>query len=177
MKKKNDIERAEHVLYKTYNRFPVVFDHGEGVRLYDVDGKEYLDFGAGIAVMGLGYGDKELNDAVKEQIDKLYHISNLFYSEPMIEAGEKLLAASHMDKVFFTNSGTEAIEGALKIAKRYAYNKNMGSDYEIIAMKKSFHGRSLGALSVTGNSHYQEQFAPLIPNIKFAEFNNLVSVK
>lgn len=174
---KQYIDRAEQVLYKTYNRFPVVFDCGEGVRLYDVEGNEYLDFGAGIAVMGLGYGCRELNDAVKAQVDKLYHISNLFYNEPAVEAGERLLKASGMDKVFFTNSGTEAIEGALKIAKRHAYNRGMAPDYEIIAMKHSFHGRSLGALSVTGNAHYQEPFAPLIPGIRFAEFNNLDSVR
>lgn len=177
MKKQQYIDRAEEALYKIYNRFPVVFDHGDGVKLYDTDGQEYLDFGAGIAVMGLGYNDPELNDAVKAQIDKLFHVSNLFYNEPAIKAGELLKKASGMDKVFFTNSGTEAVEGALKIAKRYAYNKGMAPDYEIIAMKHSFHGRSLGALSVTGNDHYQEPFAPLIPNIKFAEFNNLDSVK
>ncbi len=177
MEKQQYIDRAEHALYKVYNRFPVVFDHGEGVKLYDTDGQEYLDFGAGIAVMGLGYSCDEVKNAVKEQMDKLPHISNLFYNEPAINAGEKLLAVSQMDKVFFTNSGTEAIEGALKIAKRYAYNKGMAPDYEIIAMKHSFHGRSLGALSLTGNDHYQEPFAPLIPNIRFAEFNNLDSVK
>ena len=177
MEKQQYIDRAEHALYKVYNRFSVVFDHGEGVKLYDTDGQEYLDFGAGIAVMGLGYSCDEVKNAVKEQMDKLPHISNLFYNEPAIDAGEKLLAVSEMDKVFFTNSGTEAIEGALKIAKRYAYNKGMAPDYEIIAMKHSFHGRSLGALSVTGNDHYQEPFAPLIPNIRFAEFNNLDSVK
>ena len=177
MEKQQYIDRAEHTLYKVYNRFPVVFDHGEGVKLYDTDGQEYPDFGAGIAVMGLGYSCDEVKNAVKEQVEKLPHISNLFYNEPAINAGEKLLAVSQMDKVFFTNSGTEAIEGALKIAKRYAYNKGMAPDYEIIAMKHSFHGRSLGALSVTVNDHYQEPFAPLIPNIKFAEFNNLDSVK
>ena len=177
MEKQQYIDRAEHALYKVYNRFPVVFDHGEGVKLYDTDGQEYLDFGAGIAVMGLGYSCDEVKNAVKEQMGKLPHISNLFYNEPAISAGEKLLAVSQMDKVFFTNSGTEAIEGALKIAKRYAYNKGMAPDYEIIAMKHSFHGRSLGALSLTGNDHYQEPFAPLIPNIRFAEFNNLDSVK
>ena len=177
MEKQQYIDRAEHALYKVYNRFPVVFDHGEGVKLYDTDGQEYLDFGAGIAVMGLGYSCAEVKNAVKEQMDKLPHISNLFYNEPAISAGEKLLAVSQMDKVFFTNSGTEAIEGALKIAKRYAYNKGKAPDYEIIAMKHSFHGRSLGALSLTGNDHYQEPFAPLIPNIRFAEFNNLDSVK
>ena len=177
MEKQQYIDRAEHALYKVYNRFPMVFDHGEGVKLYDTDGQEYLDFGAGIAVMGLGYSCDEVKNAVKEQMGKLPHISNLFYNEPAISAGEKLLVVSQMDKVFFTNSGTEAIEGALKIAKRYAYNKGMAPDYEIIAMKHSFHGRSLGALSLTGNDHYQEPFAPLIPNIRFAEFNNLDSVK
>ena len=179
MADKEMMERAEHVLYKTYNRFPVVFDHGKGVRLYDDAGKEYIDLGAGIAVMGLGYGDEEYTQAVKEQLDKLTHISNLFYNAPSVRAGEKLLAASGMDKVFFTNSGTEAIEGALKIARRYYYNKTHGEAPagEIIAMNRSFHGRSLGALSVTGNAHYREPFAPLIPGIRFADFNDLDSVK
>ena len=179
MADKEMMERAEHVLYKTYNRFPVVFDHGKGVRLYDTEGQEYLDFGAGIAVMGLGYGDEEYTQAVKEQLDKLTHISNLFYNAPSVRAGEKLLAASGLDKVFFTNSGTEAVEGALKIARRYYYNKTHGEAPagEIIAMNRSFHGRSLGALSVTGNAHYREPFAPLIPGIRFADFNDLDSVK
>lgn len=186
------INRAEQVLYKTYNRFPVVFDHGKGVTLWDSEGQEYLDFGAGIAVMGLGYADEEYTQAVKAQLDKLTHISNLFYNEPSITAGEKLLKVSGMDNVFFTNSGTEAVEGALKIAKRYHYNKlheTMGDGFdgceekeidmtgEIIAMNHSFHGRSLGALSVTGNVHYQAPFAPLIPGIRFADFNDLDSVK
>ena len=186
------INRAEQVLYKTYNRFPVVFDHGKEVTLWDSEGQEYLDFGAGIAVMGLGYADEEYTQAVKAQLDKLTHISNLFYNEPSITAGEKLLKVSGMDKVFFTNSGTEAVEGALKIAKRYHYNKlheTMGDGFdgceekkidmtgEIIAMNHSFHGRSLGALSVTGNAHYQAPFAPLIPGIRFADFNDLDSVK
>ncbi|MCI8661501.1 MAG: aspartate aminotransferase family protein [Lachnospiraceae bacterium] len=177
MKKQQYIDRAEQAFYKVYNRFPVVFDHGQGVYLYDTDGQEYLDFGAGIAVMGLGYGCRELNDAMKHQIDKLCHISNLFYNEPAIEAGEKLLKVSDMEKVFFTNSGTEAVEGLLKIAKRYAYDKGMAPDYEIIAMKHSFHGRSIGALSLTGNDHYQKPFAPLVSGIRFADFNDLDSVK
>ncbi len=170
------IDKAESNLYKTYNRFPVVFDHGEGVYLYDTEGQEYLDFGAGIAVMGLGYNDPEFSGALKAQVDKLLHTSNLFYNEPAVEAGEKLLKASNMDRVFFTNSGTEAIEGALKIAKKYASDRGI-HNHEIIAMNHSFHGRSLGALSVTGNDHYQEPFKPLIPGIKFADFNNLDSVK
>ena len=177
MEKQLCIDRAEHAFYKIYNRFPVVFDRGEGVRLYDTDGTEYLDFGAGIAVMGLGYGCPEVTQAIADQAAKLCHTSNLFYNEPSVRAAEKLAWAAQMEKVFFTNSGTEAIEGALKVAKRYAHNKGMGTDYEIIAMKHSFHGRSLGALSVTGNDHYQEPFGPLIPGIRFAEFNDLDSVK
>ena len=192
MADKQLMERAEQALYKVYNRFPVVFDHGEGVKLYDTEGNEYLDFGAGIAVMALGYGDEEYTKAVEEQLHKLTHISNLFYNQPSIEAGEKLLQVSHMDKVFFTNSGTEAIEGALKIAKRYHYNKlheTMGDGCdgcedaepdmtgEIIAMNHSFHGRSMGALSVTGTAHYREPFEPLIGGVKFADFNDLESVK
>ncbi|WP_369293246.1 aspartate aminotransferase family protein [Clostridium boliviensis] len=177
MNKQEYIDKAESEIYKTYNRFPVVFDHGDGVRLYDTDGNEYLDFFAGIAVAGLGYNDAEFNEAVKAQVDKLLHISNLYYNAPSVDAAGLLLKASQMDKVFFTNSGTEAIEGALKIARRYAYNKDGGHDHEIVAMNHSFHGRSLGALSVTGNDHYQEPFKPLIPGIKFADFNDLESVK
>lgn len=175
--KEQMIEKAEQTFYKTYNRYPVIFERGEGVHLYDSEGQEYLDFGAGIAVLGLGWSDPEFGAALKHQIDNLIHISNLFYTQPAIDAAEKLLNASDMDRVFFTNSGTEAIEGALKIAKRYANNKGMAPDYQIIAMKHSFHGRSLGALSVTGNDHYREPFGPLIPNVLFAEFNNLDSVK
>lgn len=177
LSKQEYIDKAESEIYKTYNRFPVVFDHGDGVRLYDTDGQEYLDFGAGIAVMGLGYNDPEFNEALKAQVDKLLHTSNLFYNVPAVEAGEKILKASQMDKVFFTNSGTEAMEGAIKIARRYAYNRDGGHDHEIIAMNHSFHGRSLGALSVTGNDHYQEPFKPLVPGIRFAGFNDLDSVK
>ena len=171
------IDRAEHVLYKTYNRFPVVFDHGKGITLWDTEGNEYLDFGAGIAVMGLGYCDEEYTNAVKAQMDKLTHISNLFYNQPSISAGEKLLKVSGMDKVFFTNSGTEAIEGAIKAAKKYAYTRDGHAGHEIIAMNHSFHGRSIGALSVTGTAHYREPFEPLMGGVKFADFNDLESVK
>lgn len=171
------IERAENAVLHTYNRFPVVFDHGEGVYLYDLEGKKYLDFGAGIAVFSLGYGNQGYNEALKNQIDKLLHTSNLYYNVPMTEAAEKLLKASGLSKVFFTNSGTEAIEGAIKVARKYAWLKDKSTDHEIIAMKHSFHGRSMGALSVTGNSHYQEPFKPLIGGIKFADFNDLESVK
>lgn len=171
------IEQTEDYVLHTYNRFPVVFEKADGVTITDVDGKEYLDFGAGIAVFALGYGNQEYNDALTGQIQKLIHTSNLYYNIPLMEAAEKLVKASGMDKVFFTNSGTEAIEGALKAARKYAYLKDGRTDHEIIAMQHSFHGRSIGALSVTGNAHYQEPFKPLMGGVKFAEFNNLESVK
>ena len=174
---KEYMDRAENAVLHTYTRFPVVLERGEGVRLYDLDGKEYLDFGAGIAVFALGYGNKAYNQALKDQVDKLIHTSNLFYNMPMTEAAEKLLKASGLSKVFFTNSGTEAIEGAIKAARKYAWLRDGSTDHEIIAMKHSFHGRSLGALSVTGNAHYQEPFKPLIGGIRFADFNDLDSVK
>lgn len=177
MNKESYMQKTEESLLHTYNRFPVVLDHGEGVYLYDTDGKKYLDFAAGIAVQALGYGNKEYNDALKGQIDKLMHTSNLYYNVPTMEAAQKVLKVSGMDRVFFTNSGTEAIEGAIKAAKKYAYTRDGHADHEIIAMEHSFHGRSLGALSVTGNKHYQEPFEPLLGGVKFAEFNNLESVK
>ncbi|MEE0955199.1 MAG: aspartate aminotransferase family protein [Eubacterium sp.] len=169
-------EADEYVLH-TYNRFPIVLDHGKGVRLYDADGKEYLDFAAGIAVYGLGYGNEKFNNAVKDQLDKVAHISNLYYSAPLAEAAKKVVEATGLSKVFFTNSGTEAIEGAIKAARKYAWLKDKSTDHEIIAMEHSFHGRSMGALSVTGNAGYQEPFKPLIGGIKFAKFNDLSSVE
>ena len=174
---KEYIDRAEQVILHTYNRFQIVLEKGQGVRLYDVEGKEYLDFAAGIAVFALGYNNPEYSQALKDQIDKIIHTSNLYYNKPMIEAAEKLVKASGLSKVFFTNSGTEAIEGAIKVARKYAYLKDGCTDHEIIAMEHSFHGRSLGALSVTGNTHYQEPFKPLIGGVKFARFNDLESVK
>lgn len=177
MSKTEQIMQASNDAYLAiYKRFPVAFDHGEGVYLYDVEGKKYLDFGAGIAVMGLGYGNKRYNDALKDQIDKLIHTSNLFYHEPGSIAAAKLRETSGLQHVFFTNSGTEAIEGSLKLAKKFANNAGK-KDYDIIAMNHSFHGRSLGALSVTGNDHYREPFEPLMPNVKFADYNDLASVE
>ena len=177
MNKQEYINGAESALLHTYNRFPVVFERGEGVYLYDTDEKKYLDFAAGIAVSAFGYGKKKYVDALKAQTEKLIHISNLYYNVPIAEAAQKVLKASLMDRIFFTNSGTEAIEGALKAAKKYAYTRDGHAGHEVIAMKHSFHGRSLGALSVTGTKHYRDPFEPLIPGIKFAEYNNLDSVR
>jgi len=171
------MNQAEEYILHTYNRFPVVFEKGEGVCLYDTEGKEYLDFAAGIAVNALGYHYPGYDEALKAQMDKLLHVSNLYYNVPIAEAGEKLVKASGLEKVFFTNSGTEAIEGALKAAKKYAYIRDGHSGHEIIAMNHSFHGRTIGALSVTGNAHYRDPFAPLMDGVKFADFNDINSVK
>lgn len=176
-KTSNIIDKVENNIIHTYNRYQIALDKGEGMYLYDVEGKKYLDFGSGIGVFALGYGNKEYNDAVKAQVDKLIHTSNYFYNEPSALASEKFIKASGMSKVFYTNSGAEAIEGALKLAKKYGKMTKGNDCYEIIAMNKSFHGRTIGAVSVTGNEHYRESFEPLLPGVKFADYNNLESVK
>ena len=172
----NYIDEAEKALLHTYNRYQVVFEKGDGVYLYDTDGKRYLDFVSGIAVFALGYNNREYNDALKEQIDKIIHTSNYYYNLPAIEAAKEIKRISSMDRVFFTNSGAEAIEGAIKTARKYAYLKDGSTDHEIIAMDHSFHGRTMGALSVTGNPHYREAFEPMIGNIRFARLNDFDSV-
>ena len=171
------IADAEGALLHTYNRYQIVLEKGDGVYLYDYDGKKYLDFVAGIAVFALGYHNEEYNEALKGQIDKLIHTSNYYYNVPAVNAAKALKAASGMDRVFFTNSGAEAIEGAIKTARKYAYLKDGSTDHEIIAMEHSFHGRTMGALSVTGNPKYREAFQPMIGNIRFAQMNDIESVK
>lgn len=170
------IKQAEEVFMNTYGRYPIVLEKGEGVYLYDINGKKYLDFSAGIAVFALGYKNEAYNEALKAQIDKLLHTSNYYYNIPAVEAAQKLAEASGMERVFFTNSGTEAIEGAIKLARKYYYKKHQAADSEIIAMDHSFHGRSMGALSVTGTKKYREAFEPLIGGTIFAEYNNLEDV-
>ena len=171
------MELGDKYFVHTYNRYKIVMDKAKGVYIYDADGKKYLDFASGIGVASLGYGNKKYTDAIKSQIDKIMHTSNLFYNEPAVLAAEKLVKASGLEKAFFTNSGAEAIEGALKMAKRYAYDRDGKSNHEIIAMGHSFHGRTMGALALTGNEHYQKPFGPMISGIKFAEYNDLDSVK
>ena len=176
-KSENYIEKCDKYLLHTYNRYKIVLERGEGVYLYDADGKKYLDFAAGIAVFALGYGNREYNEAIKKQVDLVIHTSNLYYNEPASAAAETFCRASKMDRVFFTNSGTEAIEGAVKSARKYAYTRDGSADHEIIAFDHSFHGRSMGALEVTGNAHYREAFGPWTGSVKFAKYNDLESVK
>lgn len=173
---KEYIEEAERDLLHTYNRYQIVFDKGDGVYLYDLDGNRYLDFVAGIAVFALGYHNESYNQALKDQIDKLIHTSNYYYNVPAVEAARKIKKVSGMDRVFFTNSGAEAVEGAIKAARKYAYLKDGTTGHEIVAMNHSFHGRTMGALSVTGNPHYREAFEPGIGNIRFADMNDFDSV-
>lgn len=177
------MEKSEKNLLHVYNRFPVAFDYGKGVYLYDVEGNKYLDFASGIGVNAFGYGDKEFEKELKDQVKSLTHISNLFYTKPLADAAALFNEISGMDKVFFTNSGAEAIDGALKTAKKYAYlkrqkaGKDTSAPEEIIAMNSSFHGRTVGSLSVTGNDHYREPFYPLMDGVKFADFNDFASVQ
>lgn len=177
MNMKEYIDEAESALLHTYNRYQIVWEKGDGMYLYDIEGRKYLDFVAGIAVFALGYNNKAYNDALKAQIDKVIHTSNYYYNIPAIEAAKKLKKISGMDRIFYTNSGAEAVEGALKAARKYAFLRDGHTDHEIIAMNHSFHGRTMGALSVTGNPHYREAFEPLIGNIRFADFNDFESVK
>lgn len=177
MNMKEYIDEAEAALLHTYNRYQIVWDRGDGMYMYDIEGKKYLDFVAGIAVFALGYNNRAYNDALKAQIDKVIHTSNYYYNIPAIEAAKKLKKISGMDRIFFTNSGAEAVEGALKAARKYAFLRDGHTDHEIIAMNHSFHGRTFGALSVTGNPHYREAFEPMIGNVKFADFNDFESVK
>lgn len=171
------IEQAEKDLLHTYNRYQIVLDHGEGMYLYDVNGKKYLDFMAGIAVFALGYGNKAYDEALKAQIDKILHTSNYFYNAPAIRAASRLKKVSGMDRVFFTNSGAEAVEGALKAAMKHAWLKDGRTSHQVIAMEHSFHGRTYGALSVTGNEKYRLPFGQMPCDVQFARLNDLESVK
>ena len=170
------IEQAEQDLLHTYNRYQVVLDHGEGVYLYDTEGKKYLDFMSGIGVFALGYSNAYYNKALEAQIGKILHTSNYFYNVPAIDAAHRLKQISGMDRVFFCNSGAEAVEGALKAAIKYAYIKDGAKDHQIVALEHSFHGRTYGALSVTGNSHYREAFGAMPCEARFAQMNDFDSV-
>ena len=171
------IEQAEKDLLHTYNRYQIVLDRGEGVYLYDVNGKKYLDFMSGIGVFALGYGNRHYNEALTAQLGRVVHTSNYFYNEPAIRAAHRLKEVSGMDRVFFTNSGAEAVEGALKAALKYAFLKDGRSDHQVVALEHSFHGRTFGALSVTGNPHYREAYGVMPCGAQFAKMNDLESIR
>lgn len=168
-------KEQSHII-PTYKRFDIVLESGEGVYLLDDKGKKYLDFSSGIGVCALGYNHAEFNAKIKAQVDKLLHTSNLYYNENIAQAAKHLAKASGLERVFFTNSGAESIEGAMKVARKYAFNKGIkGGNF--IAFKHSFHGRTIGALSLTANEKYQKPFKPLISGVKFAKYNDFSSVE
>ncbi|MEP7200842.1 MAG: aspartate aminotransferase family protein [Chloroflexota bacterium] len=169
------IAQEKQYVLQTYKRPPFVLDHGAGVYLYDTDGKEYLDFTAGIAVNALGYGDQDVLATAEQQSHKLMHTSNLYYTAPMIQLAKKLVEHSFADKVFFCNSGTEANEGAMKFARKWA-RKNFGEGKSgFVSFTHSFHGRTFGALAVTAKEKYRAPFEPLLPGVTFIEFNDLAA--
>ncbi len=167
-------ELGEKYVMKTYNRFPLAFERGNGMYVYDEDGKEYLDFVSGIAVNSLGHNHPKLVKAISEQAEKLIHISNLYYTKPQCTLAQKLVENGELDRVFFCNSGAEAIEAALKLARKYGSKTGR---QEIITMHRSFHGRTFGAVTATGQAHYHEGFGDMLPHIKYAEFNNIASLE
>ncbi|OGC06593.1 acetylornithine aminotransferase, partial [candidate division KSB1 bacterium RBG_16_48_16] len=171
------IETAKHYLLPTYTRPDFVIERGEGVFLYDAAGKEYLDFVSGIAVNALGHGDPGVLKVLTEQAGKLWHCSNLYHTEPQARLAQLLVENTFADKVFFCNSGTEAIEGAIKFARKWGRKTKSERCFEIIAFHNSFHGRTLGALSATGQPEFWQDFQPLLPGIRFAEFNDFSSVE
>ncbi|WP_022854753.1 aspartate aminotransferase family protein [Thermodesulfobacterium thermophilum] len=168
---------GEVYLAPNYKREPVVFVRGESTRLFTDKGEEYLDFTAGIAVCNLGHAHPQLVQVLKEQAECLWHTSNLYYTEPQVRLAKKLVELSFGDKVFFANSGTEAVEAALKLSRRWAYQNFGRSKHKFIALKNSFHGRTLGSLSVTGQPKYWEGFEPLVPGVVFVEPNDLQELK
>jgi predicted acetylornithine/succinylornithine family transaminase len=169
---KDWIERGSKVIMNTYNQFPIVIEKGNGVYLWDNEGKKYLDFVAGIAVNALGYNDSDYVKQISKQLTKLQHCSNLYWMIPSIELSEILVNNSCFDRVFYCNSGAEAVEAAIKLSKKYGKKHHSENCYEIITMKKSFHGRTMATVTATGQTKYQKGFNPLMPGFSYVEFNN-----
>ena len=176
-KVKNIQEKWDANFMKTYAQIPVVMDKGEGATITDIDGKKYVDFTSGIGVSSLGYGHKGLVEAIQYQAAKLLHSSNIFFNQPHVEAGAKLIALSGYDKVFFCNSGTEANEGAMKIARKYSDLKYGGDRGTILSLNKSFHGRTMASLMATGKEAYHKYFYPLPTGYKYVEKNDIEAFK
>lgn len=177
MKTNDTIKDEAHYVMQTYRRADIVLERGEGVYLYDSDGRRYLDFMSGIAVAALGHSHPAVTAAVAEQAATLTHVSNLYYTAPQVDLAKRLVTHSFADRVFFTNSGAEAVEGALKFARKRARDRHGEGKSEIVAFGGSFHGRTMGALSVTYKAVYREPFAPLVPGVRFAPFNDLEAAR
>ena len=169
------IEKSNKYIANTYSRLNIVIKEGKGIKVFDTEGRDYYDFISGVAVCSLGHSHPEMIKAIKEQSEKIVHISNLFYNEPQALLAEHLVKRSFADKVFFTNSGAEAIEGAIKLIRKFFYDKGITKQNRIIAFKNSFHGRTFGALSATGQEKLQEGFKPLLDCFDFAQFNTIES--
>ena len=177
MKEKDVIALSDENVMNTYKRFPIVLTKGSGAKVWDIDGREYLDFVAGIAVCNLGHSHPAVISAIKEQIDQLTHVSNLYYTEPQPRTAALLVNNSFADKVFFCNSGAEANEAAIKLARKYAH-ENMGEDkFELITMKNSFHGRTMATITATGQEKFQFGFTPLLAGFKYVPFNDLKALE
>ncbi|KAL8150492.1 hypothetical protein V2J09_020300 [Rumex salicifolius] len=175
LKTKEVIETDSNVFVGTYARTPIVLSHGKGCKLYDVEGKEYLDMTSGIAVNALGHGDPDWIKAVEKQANTLTHVSNIYHSIPQVELAKRLIESSFADRVFFTNSGTEANEAAIKFARkfqRFSHPNAESPPLEFIAFSNCFHGRTMGALSLTSKEHYRMPFEPLVPGVNFLEYGD-----
>ncbi len=168
---------SEKVVARTYARYPIVLVKGKGTRVWDVEGKEYLDFVSGLAVCNLGHCHPKVVKAIQDQAETLIHVSNFYYIEPQIRLASLLCQHSFADKVFFCNSGAEANEGAMKLARKYAKEKREGDRYEIITMERSFHGRTFATLTATAQKKFHKGYAPLMPGFKYVPFDDPQAVK
>ncbi|SFH03330.1 acetylornithine aminotransferase [Desulfotomaculum arcticum] len=177
MNTKDIIQLSDKYVMHTYGRIGLAPVCGKGARLWDADGKEYLDFVGGLAVNSLGHCHPAVVDAIREQAGQLMHVSNLFYIEPQAKLAELLVQNSCFNRAFFCNSGAEANEGAIKLARKYAWKKHGPGKYEIITAKQSFHGRTLATVTATGQTKYQQGFEPLVPGFKYVPFNDLAALE
>jgi len=171
------MNRGQEALMNNYGRFPIALVRGKGSYVWDANNKQYLDMVGGIATCSLGHCPKDVLDVLKEQAQTLWHVSNLYWIPPQIQLAEKLTQASGLDKAYFCNSGAEANEAAIKLARKYFYRRKQANKTEIIAFESSFHGRTMGALTATGQSKYHEGFGPLVPGFKYVEYNKLPAVE
>lgn len=171
------LQGNKEYIMNTYASFPIALEKGEGSYVWDFEGKKYLDFVSGIAVNCLGYNDAEFVENITSQLKQLHHCSNLYVTKPSVDLAKMLVENSDFDKVFFCNSGAEAMESALKLSRKYGSVKKGEHAYEIITMKDSFHGRTLGAITATGQEKYQKDFGPLLPGVKYAQYNDFESLE